>query len=136
MKRATLPLTGAVLLVAAAALRLPHTRQIFRPEANPFCRTLSPFDGPIFALLEQASGKIPPGARVAVEASSRRPAESAYFALVASGMLPGRDVRSASPPPRDGWRPDFLVVLGSRLPEAPVRPVLRSPEGTVWRTSE
>jgi len=137
VKRAAVALAGAALLVAFAALRLVETRPRNLPESNPFRRTLSPFDGAAFALLERCSGSIPQGAAVAVEAPSRRPGDSAYCMLLARGLLPGRDVRVASPPGApDGWMPQFLIMLGSRQPDVAGRLLLRTPEGTVWRLRE
>jgi hypothetical protein len=137
VKRAAVALAGAALLVAFAALRLVETRPRNLPDSNPFRRTLSPFDGAAFALLERCSGSIPPGAAVAVEAPSRRSGDSAYCMLLARGLLPGRDVRVARPPGApDGWTPQFLIVLGSRQADVAGQLLLRTPEGTVWRLHE
>jgi hypothetical protein len=137
VKRAAVALAGAALLVAFAALRLVEIRPRNLLDSNPFRRTLSPFDGAAFALLERCAGSIPPGASVAVEAPSRRPGDSAYCMLLARGLLPNRDVRVAGPPGGpDGWTPQFLIVLGSRQADVDGLLLLRTPEGTVWRLHE
>jgi len=137
VRRAALPLAGAALLVAAAAYRLPHTRQILEPERNPFRRSLSPFDGPAFALIDRVAADVPRGAKVAIDTSSRVDQETVYFAMVASGMLPGRDVRAHVPWLEEkSWKPDYWIVFGSRPPDAPAVPVLQTPEGTLWRPKE
>jgi len=115
LKRAILPLAGAALLVAAAALRLPRPFTLLRPDANPFRRTVSPFDGRLYALAQAAEPSIPSGARVAVDLPGRTPQESAYCAMVVSGLLPGRDVRPVPAPP--DWAPAFRIRVG-RLVEA------------------
>ena len=134
MRRAAIALAGAALLVAFAALRLVETRPRHLPDANPFRRTRSPFDGAAFALLERCSESIPRGAAVAVEAPSRRLADSSYCALLARALLPGRDVQVArAPGTRDGWTPQFLIELGTRQADVDGQLVLRAPEGTVWK---
>ncbi len=131
MKRAVLPLAGAVLLVVAAALRLPRPYSLLRLDANPFRRTLSPHDGRLYALAEAAAPGIPARARVAVACAPGRPQESAYCAMVVRGLLPGRDVRSAPADP--AWQPQFLIREGRGEEPAAGRLLFRLADGEVWR---
>jgi hypothetical protein len=131
VKRAILPLAGSALLVAAAMLRLPRPFTLLRPDPNPFRRTVSPFDGRLYALAQAAGPSIPNGARVAVELPGRTPQESAYCAMVVSGLLPGRDVRPA--PATPGWVPAFLIRVGRSVEVDGGEILFRLPDGEVRR---
>ena len=134
MKRAALlPLAASALLVAAAALRLPRPYSLLSIETNPFRRTLSPFDGRVYALTRAASPSIPEGARVVVESISGRAGDSIYCAMVASALLPGRDVRPT--PEAPGWKPEFRIRVGAKDGAEPPegRALFRLPDGDVWK---
>jgi hypothetical protein len=132
-RAALLPLAASALLVAAAALRLPRPYSLLSIETNPFRRTLSPFDGRLYALAWAASPSIPAGARVAVESGSGRAGDTIYCAMVARSLLPGRDVRAV--PAAPGWKPEFLIRVGARGAARPreARPIFRLAEGDVWK---
>lgn len=138
MKRATIPLAGAALLVAVTILRMPPPSALIRRAATPFDRSRDPGSGPAFILFTQASALIPDGARVAVGAPSRDVEESFHAYQLAAGLLPKRSVviaPRASPPVSPGV--DFLIVLGGEPPPLPrARCLLRVAQGTVWRLDE
>jgi hypothetical protein len=132
-RAALLPLAASALLVALAALRLPRPYSLLSAETNPFRRTLSPFDGRLYALARAAASSIPAGGRVAVESLSGRPGDSIYCAMAASSLLPGRDVRAV--PAAPGWKPEFLIRVGAPGAARPreARPLFRLAEGEVWK---
>jgi len=130
VKRAALPLIGSALLVAVAALRLPRPYTLLRVEENPFRRTVSPWDGPLYALAGAASASIPAGARVEVESPSATPHESALCAMVVQGLLPGRQVRPGPAAPE--WMPQFRIRLGHEGARPTGRRLFRLREGEVW----
>ena len=131
MKRGFLPAAGAALLVIVGALRLPRPYTLLHSDPNPFRRTRSPFDGRLYALVDAAGPSIPAGSRVAVEAPGATPQESAYCAMVVSGLLPGREVRPAPSP--ENWQADFVIRLNGGGPASGGRLLFRLAEGEVWR---
>lgn len=133
MRRAVVPLAGAGLLVAVAALRLPPPGALLRPSATPFDRSKDPGAGPTLVLLTAVAPLVPPGASVAVRASSGSAEETAYCTLLAASLLPGRDVQAAEAPVEAG-KPEYVIVVGANAARQDFgRLLFESPQGAVWR---
>jgi len=135
MRRAAVPLAGALLLVAVAARRLPPPRELLRPVATPFDRSLDRGAGPALLLLTRAAPLVPVGASVAVRAATGDPAASAYCSLLGASLLPGRTVVPADLPV-ERTKPAFVIFLGRNPPRRDSGSLLlQTSQGAVWKTA-
>lgn len=133
MTRAAVPLTGALLLVVAAAARLPPPSDLVRPAATPFDRSEDRGAGPALVFFTRVAPLVPPGSSVAARAASGDPRASDTCSLLASSLLPGRLVVPARIPIETA-RPDYAVYLGRGDPSPAIgRLVLRTSQGSLWK---
>ena len=130
MKRDQVPLLGAAVLAAYALATVPWASVGQRPRTPFDASAAGPAVGSGYALLRDASARIPAGASVVVVTEPRDPVRDEYLQRFGIALLP--QARLVPPGGKD-FDADFVVVVGARPATPPGELVFDSPQGSLWR---